>query len=108
MERRSGLERGREEVEESKAVGEVGSPEGFGEAEKCDVKRVGDGKESFERVKEIVRVDLDEGDEEVSTGGEGTVPGGTVQRGLHDGCFENRYGLFAKSGSHGMSEGSEV
>lgn len=54
-------------------VGHAGSSERVGEVEKSDFSEVGVDGASFEKAGELVGVDSDEADQEVNTGGEGTV-----------------------------------
>lgn len=86
-------------------VGDARLSEGVGEAGKSNSKRVGDDGRSFERNEGVVRVELDEADEEVRTGGEATVPDDFVGGGLHNGCFDGGDGMFVEGCGHGMGEG---
>lgn len=62
---------------------------------------------SFEGVKVLFRVDLDEGDRRVSTSFERIVLGDIVEEGFHGGYFERESGLFAEGCGHVVKESEE-
>lgn len=61
------------------------------------MKEVECNEECFEKTGGLVRVDLEEADETVNTGGRKTVPEDVAGGELHDCCFEGADGLSAES-----------
>lgn len=105
MERKGGLEGGRDVAEECEAAEDVGLSEGVGEVVEGYLKEIGGDKGSFASGGRIVGVELNEADEDLATRGKGILPDDIFGEELQDDCFEGRDGLLAGRCGHEVTKG---